>query len=123
MEQFRLLWLALRAVWAIFLSFLLDFRYWWIARQAESLPVTEALIQASLVRHEIAWQTEIHYEYRIEGQYYAGSLRRDFLLPQNAQEWVGRFPERSRVFVHYKPGLHSWSFLTTRSQQELPATG
>ena len=80
------------------------------ARQAQSWPIVDGIVEFTHVRVEGSGSegreiAEVAYSYRVEGEYYGG-------YHPLASAWeFGNFPKGSRVVVHYKQSDPSTSFL------------
>jgi len=58
----------------------------------------------------------VRYSYSVQGQYYSGQLKREYMLFGRGEKWLANFPNGTSLVVRYNPAKPADSVLFENEQ-------
>jgi Protein of unknown function (DUF3592) len=117
---------------AISITFLAVVAVLWVLkrmklRRARAWPTVAGQVDSTTLNmqttgnNQKAWVAVVTYSYAVEGATYTGGLRRQFLLKNSADKWIGRYKNGLPLTVRYDPSKAKDSVLFEKEQSGVGA--
>jgi hypothetical protein len=114
-------------VLAISIAVLAVFVVFWVLkrmklRRARTWPTEAGRVDSTSLTLETtgnnqrAWVAIVKYSYSVQGAAYTGALRRQFLMKNSADKWIGRYTAGLPLAVRYDPRNAKDSVLFDKEQ-------
>lgn len=80
-------------------------------KQARSWPMGEGTVESTGIHYESRGGepgagrhvAAVAYSYSVNGQFYSGAMKREFMILSKAEKWLAGFPTGDHLIVRYNP--------------------